>query len=78
MNIQQEWFWVAHHVWRVLAILGDIALADAVIKQVAIKRGYKKLASLCDIIANAIGFVLDVASGVIVALKNKNQTPTGG
>jgi hypothetical protein len=55
----------------VIRWIGDIIAVDAVIKQVALKYGFKRLASLCDIIATGVNFVLDIITGLIGALKNR-------
>lgn len=73
MNIQQDWFWLGHHIVTVMEIIGDIIACDAVIKQVAQKYGFTKLASLCDMIATGLNFVLDIIIGLITALKKKGS-----
>ena len=50
---------------KVLLWLGAAVAVDGVIKQVALKNGYTKVATACDFIADHIQVVIDIIKGVL-------------
>ena len=67
--------WIRHNSLFLIMLPANILAVEAIIRQAAVDKGYPKVVSLCDRIAQFIGFIQDVIAGLI----KKNQTPkTGG
>lgn len=73
--MEQTISWISHNWFNLLQWIGDVIAVDAVIKQAAQKYGYTKLASLCDLIANDLNFVLDIITGIIQSFKKQPPVP---
>ena len=56
--------WLLANYAHVLKWLAIITMTDGIVKQVALKHGYTKLASICDFIADHISFVVDLVGNL--------------
>ena len=66
-------FWNKH--WLVIIMVPGNALAiEAIIREAAVEHGYTKIVSVCDHLANVLGFVIDIISGLL----KRGQTKQGG
>ena len=63
--------WINHNWWNVLQTIGNILLIEKVVKDAAVKRGYTKLVSICDKIADLLNFFLEIVGGVFNAIKSR-------
>lgn len=67
---------IIHHAVWLLVILSGFLNFEAIVRQVAVNRGYKNVVSLCDRIAGIIVFIMDVAESV--AKKNVASDKAAG
>jgi hypothetical protein len=70
MTVRQVLHAIAHNLVFDLAILSGALNVEAIVRQVAVNKGYKGVVSICDRIASIITFVFDVVSTVV-----KKQVP---
>lgn len=75
MQIHDVIIWLSNNWLNLIQWIGDIIAIDAVIKQVALKYGFNKLVSICDLIANDLGFILDVLGSIPTAFKKQPTNP---
>ncbi len=73
MDIHGIAVYLKAHWFDLLLLPGNIMAVDAIVKEAAEKRGYKKLASLCDVIGNFLSFIVDIITGLL-SRKQNNQT----
>ena len=64
MTVGQLLHKATHHIAYVLVFLSVLLNFEAVVRQVAVNRGYKNVVSFCDRIASIITFILEVGEGI--------------
>lgn len=63
-----------HHHWLDIMLLpANILAIEAIVREAAVKRGYKNTVTWCDQIANAVGFIQDVLVGIIQRKQSKAE-----
>ena len=72
MTLRQIINEIPHHIVCLLTILSVLLNFEAIVRQVAVEKGYTKAVNICDRFAKLLVFVIDIVN---VASK-KNNPPT--